>query len=116
MWLLKRKPQQVKGDGVPRTHTLSALDPTNFCKNKDKPTLACNGQCVLMKKLKALDIEKKKSDSEQIKVSFLSFKFLHNIIFTVCNIFILVEKNTHFFDYNNYHFFFLSDIFTPPQS
>jgi len=44
------------------------LDPAGFieklCENKDKPELACNGQCYLMKVLQQKDQEQKKQGDE----------------------------------------------------
>lgn len=49
----------------------------NFCVNKDKPKLQCNGQCYLMKMLaekdekKANPFEGHKSKTEQLEIVYL---------------------------------------------
>lgn len=35
----------------------------NLCENRFRPAMHCNGQCILMKKLKALDAEKDQDKS-----------------------------------------------------
>ena len=39
----------------------------NFCVNKDKPKLNCNGQCYLAKQLKKQEEKETKSNSEKLE-------------------------------------------------
>lgn len=57
----------------------------NFCVNKDRPELNCDGHCYLAKQLKSLEEKEKKANSERIshnptldlidQINFYSFQF-----------------------------------------
>lgn len=85
-----------------------------LCENRDKPELHCNGQCVLMKKLRALE-DDKHTNSDQ------SFSKLDNVVFIVPllqRIFVPIvppEYRSHFSVNESYQYLYSPDNFRPPR-
>lgn len=87
----------------------------NFCVNKDRPELNCDGHCYLAKQLKSLEEKEKKANSERIshnptldlidQINFYSFQFQN-----------LELPNTIDFIYDNqYQFQSIYLIKAPPE-
>lgn len=87
----------------------------NFCENKDKPEMHCNGRCMLVKKLKQAEQNEEKQRTENLaKTALLYF----------CKIHLLAVKNPlsdlkpqgfNPFYLNFKPSLFANDIFKPPQ-
>lgn len=83
------------------------------CINKDKPELHCNGQCVLMEKMKEREKEETKKNLVAYEYSAL---YVHNE-YVLLNTRQMVEETdkNHFLAYlNNYTFQYNTLIFRPP--
>jgi hypothetical protein len=94
--------------GVNRSYIANIL-----CENKDKPEMHCNGQCVLMKKLKKLD-DSRKSDRE-VHISKTE------VIMAVPGMLVLSEPEpTILFDAfrpycSQYNYLYTQNLFLPPK-
>ncbi|MEY2793053.1 MAG: hypothetical protein RJA76_1045 [Bacteroidota bacterium] len=86
----------------------------NFCVNKDKPKLNCNGHCYLAKQLKKQEEKETKSNSEKLeKLPEIVMVFEDITIFQFKNR--IKEPIVHSFEYNNlYSKFFNQTILQPP--
>ncbi len=87
----------------------------NFCVNKDKPKLNCNGHCYLAKQLKKQEEKETKSNSEklqklpEINLVFEEVAFFHFVPQ-------VEDLTTHTFSYNNlYSKLFNQTILHPPS-
>lgn len=87
----------------------------NFCVNKNRPQLHCDGHCYLAKQLKALEDQEKKSNSEKISHSptidlIDQFNYSNWVFFSPQKYF----SNT--FQYQNFYQFSLDkNIDAPPK-
>lgn len=85
------------------------------CINKDRPQLHCNGQCLLMKKIK--EKEKKESKKDALAYKY-STPYLHKEC-TIVNLYEVEEESFQrsLFSYQNeYRFIYHNSIFRPPVS
>jgi len=87
----------------------------DFCVNKDKPELNCDGKCYLAQKL-----DQSATNSDEVDTSFeiaesftLVFFSLLNYESTNSNSFIHKEINQNY--KNNYSYLFSSNFFVPPN-
>jgi len=89
----------------------------NYCINKDKPELHCEGQCHLTKQLVVFqgdDLEQNKSFPKA--KSFLIFLLAYsNSTQRIISNFDSIQQKESINSKDNYHFNFLSKIFQPPQ-
>ncbi len=87
----------------------------NFCLNKDRPELNCDGHCYLAKQLKSLEEKEKKANSERIshnpsldlidQINFFSFQFP----------ILKLPKKINFLYENQYQFKQINLIKAPPE-
>lgn len=88
---------------------------TNFCENKNKPEMHCNGRCVLAKKLKQAEQNEEKQRTENMaKAVLLYFCKMHRLDVNDP----LSDLRPIGFNPFYLHFkpsFFANDIFKPPQ-
>ncbi len=84
------------------------------CVNKSRPQLHCNGQCVLMKKIKAQEDEEKKKVLIALEANALYFHQESQDVlrFDVPESIIFLKANA--FYVNHYQFNFNSAVFRPP--
>ena len=86
----------------------------NFCENKSKPEMKCNGHCYLKKQLQA-------NDENQSKLPF-NLKAIQEIIFFISHSEIIIPKQNILFDLyftNQEHSNYpspLFGIFHPPKT
>ncbi len=86
----------------------------NLCENRDKPQLHCNGQCILMQKLrKAQENEKKEVDG---KIKETSYFFTSHSIHLINNSFTPVCAHLPNFDMRSSHYSFTihNQVHRPP--
>lgn len=91
----------------------------NYCVNKDKPELHCDGKCYLAKQLKAAE----EQDGKAAQSEFLSYLFSFQVVLnSSVSLFqeaseLLVFRVEKTFFYNNpfYSQTFHFEIFHPPQ-
>ncbi len=100
------------------TYTYYKLDPVGFiealCENKDKPEMACNGKCHLMKVSKSQDKNQKTPESI---IDFKELLLYYNPIPEVVIHFDESIKSKSIFAYKNlYSYRNLGDFFHPPQA
>ena len=85
-----------------------------FCENKAKPELNCNGNCHLTKELsKQID---KTSPQEKSGISFsiflpIAYNDIQSIEIDQCEL--IINHNSYY--KNNYHYLVLDNILHPPQ-
>ncbi len=100
------------------TYAYYKIDPMGFiealCENKDKPEMACNGKCHLMKVSKSQDKDQKTPESiidfkELLLYYLATSEFVINFDEAVKSKSIFAYKNLY--SYNN-----LEDCFHPPQA
>lgn len=72
-WQLMLKAGVLIWYGANRTYIA-----TELCENKDKPELKCNGQCVLAKRMKAAEEERRDADQRPLRI-MEKFEFSHYI-------------------------------------
>lgn len=86
----------------------------NFCVNKDKPKLNCNGQCYLAKQLKQQEEKETKSNSEKLeKLPEINLVCEEVTVFQFSRQ--LKNPTIHTFSYNNlYSKLFNQTILHPP--
>jgi len=88
---------------------------TELCENKDRPELACNGQCVLMKKLQQINRQAQDEKTDKLMVFSLSFKYLHSLS-TKLNYFLeLIDQDNVSLLTSTYTFLYSHSIKHPPQ-
>ena len=87
----------------------------NFCVNKDKPKLNCNGQCYLAKQLKKQEEKETKSNSEKLeKLPEINLVFEETIEFHFTPF--IKEPTVHSFRYSNlYTHLFNPTVLHPPS-
>jgi len=83
-----------------------------LCENKDKPTLHCKGQCVLMKKIK----KQAEKEAKQTSINLEQLASIHHITtFEFKSPKYWSVKSTHYpVMSNNYTFQFVEMVFHPP--
>ncbi|MDZ7877085.1 MAG: hypothetical protein U5L45_05420 [Saprospiraceae bacterium] len=88
----------------------------NLCENRAKPKMHCNGNCVLMKKLKKADNEEQKQIPQTLKEKQEVLYSCQLTNFSLTPQFICTEKsklNSHYsLAFSSSHF---SSIFRPPK-
>ena len=94
----------------------------NYCENKDKPEMECNGQCHLKKEFKKIEqIEEKSSDTEfpiqkivesEIPV-FLLNEYLSDEVLSPIQV--AYDYASYFKILDGYRFNFCQESFHPPQ-
>lgn len=72
-WQLMLKAGVLIWFGANRSYIAAEL-----CENKDKPELECNGQCVLAKRMKAAEQERRDADQRPLRI-MEKFEFSHYI-------------------------------------
>ncbi len=89
----------------------------NYCENKDKPEMACNGKCHLSKDLLKIDQPKSQDQTNALQLACFNFQF---------SPFILSDKPNAFKNFRaiSFHYYvphslsyeanYLSSIFHPP--
>ncbi|MBP7478051.1 MAG: hypothetical protein KA797_05965, partial [Chitinophagales bacterium] len=89
----------------------------NYCENKDKPEMACNGKCHLSKEILKLDPPKSEDQSNALHLSCFNFQFSPFILSDKPNVF----KNFGPISFHYYSLYslsyetnYLSSIFHPP--
>ena len=88
---------------------------THLCVNKDKPELACQGKCVLMKKLALLN-KKDNSEKENIPSYYsLTFKYIHTPFLRVKKYGTDISKHFSKPTPSLYAYLFYTSILHPPQ-
>ncbi|MFK7901083.1 MAG: hypothetical protein AB8B61_10045 [Cyclobacteriaceae bacterium] len=89
---------------------------TQLCENRDRPELACNGQCILMKKLQEFNKQTTSASSSQFALPSLSFDYLRGISLEY-NLTALVHEKIQLtiFSIREYFFQYISLIGHPPQ-
>ncbi|QXP52339.1 MULTISPECIES: hypothetical protein [unclassified Cellulophaga] len=85
----------------------------NFCENKSRPALECNGKCVLSKML----LQQASEDKEPLNIDFLR---IETVLFlgTIFNIEFVVPGNTSYLNLGyhiTYSFKLIAQITHPPQ-
>ncbi|RVU23617.1 hypothetical protein EOJ36_11110 [Sandaracinomonas limnophila] len=87
----------------------------NFCVNKDKPKLNCNGQCYLAKQLKKQEEKETKSNSEKLeKLPEINLVFEETVEFHFTPY--LKDPIVHAFGYSNlYTHLFNPTVLHPPS-
>ncbi|WP_189626171.1 hypothetical protein [Sphingobacterium griseoflavum] len=85
------------------------------CINKDRPELHCNGQCVLMKKLKE---QEKKDAKKNMLVYETSALYVHKerFTFSIQSTVADISPISFFFYAENYSFDHNQSVFRPPVS
>jgi len=85
-----------------------------LCENRDRPELHCNGQCVLMKKLKAMEDDGTNGtgDHASPKVETVVFILPELIIF---HSLFIPKSITPIPSNESYHYLFSNDNFRPPR-
>ncbi|QIH34785.1 hypothetical protein K2F45_20275 [Sphingobacterium siyangense] len=87
----------------------------NLCENRARPEMHCNGQCVLMKKLKALDEKSSEKDLPQ-NVKYETFICLMQDFIIMPEQMSICVKNTYVTYYNAYYsFIHFKNNFRPPR-
>jgi hypothetical protein len=86
----------------------------NLCENRFRPAMHCNGQCVLMKKVRLL-ADKHESDKAAEKLVQIPQIVLPEMLITVwgCNQEELKSENYPYL--NSYSFLFLQKFKIPPK-
>lgn len=72
-WQLLLKAGVLMWYGANRTYIAAEL-----CENRDKPEMQCNGQCVLAKRMKAAEQERRDADQRPLRI-MEKFEFSHYI-------------------------------------
>jgi hypothetical protein len=88
---------------------------TVLCINKDKPELKCNGQCILMQKLKKA-VQEESSSAPVPKVNFEEYPigFISSLETSLQQFPITISiVNSNYWD--NYYFISGTDLFHPPR-
>ncbi|WP_159090824.1 hypothetical protein [Aquimarina aquimarini] len=87
----------------------------NYCVNKERPRLQCNGKCYLMSKLKEKNTSDNKATSFRISESFLPLYFQKQDIDIENNIITSGERMV-FTSYSfTYNFLYTNTIEHPPE-
>lgn len=102
---------------VTLTYAYYELDPIGFidalCENKDKPELACNGNCLLTKMAKSQDKE------QNIPENIIDFKELNLYQSSIAELVfpskLFAKKHNPKFYQNLYSFSNTNDCFHPPK-
>jgi len=91
----------------------------NFCVNKDKPKMHCNGKCHLSKQLEKVD--ETKQDKSKFPTEIFKFKYVDNFIFKDFQI----SYKNNYYSKNKLKFCFpksfslsngyLKEIYQPPE-
>ena len=102
---------------VPLTYIYYNIDTAGFiellCVNKDKPELACNGQCHLEK------VNQSSDDNENKSIKIIELKqllYLNQNATRVCFDQFLVKLDQTIFYLNLYDYRFLISFFHPPNA
>jgi len=93
-------------------YKLNTKEYIKSCENIDKPKLHCNGQCILMKKLK----KQAEKETKQATVNLEQLAAIHHpetSKFTK-NKQILIRSAKYYPQEIHYHFLFAETIFHPP--
>jgi len=87
----------------------------NLCENRARPEMHCNGQCVLMKKLKALD-EKSSDKSLPQNVKYETFICLIQDQLTIPEQILIRAEHKYITYYSAYYsFIHFKNNFRPPR-
>ncbi|MEX2592430.1 MAG: hypothetical protein WD426_06620 [Anditalea sp.] len=85
-----------------------------LCINREKPQLECNGQCILMQKMKKAQENEKPEQNQTGKSQLLE---ILSDLMAVFHPLIFPTFQKKFFEYSEHSFLrFLSQIFHPPQT
>ncbi|WP_437918843.1 hypothetical protein [Sphingobacterium sp. LRF_L2] len=98
--------------GVVMDYSLHRQEYINFCENKSKPALHCNGQCVLMKKLQKR-AEKEAREAVVSSEQFVVMEEKISFLFSLPQEDLFLETSTSFKD-SLYAYTHCNAIFRPP--
>lgn len=87
----------------------------NYCINKNRPELHCDGKCYLAQKLKSA--QEKEENQSKITVYKLWLEVFHqtNILSETQSVKVTIDQLLNYFFQNNYHYSCIFSLLKPPQ-